>query len=75
MIGRITRLHPNGFGFISPTRSVDTYFFHSSELIDFVWGDSLKGQTVEFDPGENEKGLIATNVRPYENDSTPKHMA
>lgn len=49
----------NGFGFILGEDGKD-YFFHISKVksIDNI----QRGQTVEFSPAKNEKGLVAENV-------------
>lgn len=60
MKGVLTKVHPNGYGFIRVRGLRDQVFVHASDLPD---GRPLTvGQVMTFDPISNDKGLRATNV-------------
>ena len=51
------------FGFITSDEDGKDYFFHRSELMNETdFNQQLKGRTVEFEPGESEKGKRAEQV-------------
>ena len=51
-----------GYGFIRAEDGRD-YFFHYSVLVMDDYKTAEKGENVEFDPVESERGLRAGNVR------------
>jgi cold shock CspA family protein len=66
MVGQITSLNHRRFGYIEANGV--RYFWHQSELVEFVFSGDLLGQYVEFDPAEGEpnRGPVAKRVRPIE---------
>lgn len=63
MLGKCKFFDSNkGFGFISGDDHKD-YFVHCSELKMEGYKTLIEGQPVEFEESENEKGLLAKNVR------------
>ena len=63
MQGPIIRLLPaKGYGFVRSSENGLTYFVHAKEVKPRLDFDRLcEGETVEFDPGENE------NAQPHQN--------
>jgi cold shock CspA family protein len=60
MTGKITKyFEDKGYGFISNDNG-ESYFFHISKVKN--QDEIERGRTVEFTFGENEKGLVATDV-------------
>lgn len=51
-----------GFGFILSDTDKKEYFVHKSQIEDLE-GSLDKGQAVEFEIGEGQKGPMAVNVR------------
>jgi len=51
-----------GYGFIEGDDGKD-YFCHHSEIKTEGYKTLIEGQPVEFEESENEKGLLAKNVR------------
>jgi len=61
MTGKITKyFEDKGYGFIANDLG-ESYFFHISKVQN--QDDIDRGRTVEFNAGENEKGLVATDVQ------------
>lgn len=52
-----------GFGFIKPDDGSENLFFHATEVIASSIFDLQPGDAVEYEPGVNEKGPCARNVR------------
>ena len=59
--GKIKKLTGKGFGFIDGERG--DIFFHSSALEGTTFEELQVGQTVEYEEGQDPKGLRAENVR------------
>lgn len=62
MEGRIKRLTNRGYGFIEDLGG-ESYFFHRTEVKGVTFEELKVDDLVEFEPGENEKGLNAINVK------------
>ncbi|MBA7630013.1 hypothetical protein ES703_37521 [subsurface metagenome] len=62
MEGRIKKLTDRGYGFIEDLDG-ESFFFHKSELKGIGFDELKEGDLASFDPGENEKGKNATNVK------------
>jgi CspA family cold shock protein len=70
MFGVISYVHPQKpFGFLRPNGGRGDIFFGRDALIDFVFSDALKGERVEFDLIETDRGPAARNVRPVNFDA------
>ena len=62
MEGRIKKLTDRGYGFIEDLDG-ESFFFHKSDLKGIEFEQLNREDLVSFDPGENEKGKNATNVK------------
>jgi len=61
MKGRVTKFfHDKGYGFIKDENG-DSRFFHVSSIKGY--DEIIEGSIVRFEPGENQKGLIATDIK------------
>lgn len=63
MLGRVKWYNEErGFGFISGDDHRD-YFVHHSEIKTEGYKTLIEGEPVEFEQSENEKGLLAKNIK------------
>ena len=60
--GRVKKLMDRGYGFIEDLGG-ESYFFHRTEVKGVAFEELNREDLVEFEPGENEKGKHATNVK------------
>ncbi len=60
--GKIARVTPRGFGFISQEDEEKDLFFHASELQDVEFNDLQEGDEVTFEVADGPKGPNAVNV-------------
>ncbi|PID51845.1 MAG: cold-shock protein [Candidatus Moraniibacteriota bacterium] len=60
--GKIARVTPRGFGFISQDDAEKDLFFHASELQDVEFNDLQEGDEVTFEIADGPKGPCAVNV-------------
>lgn len=65
MEGRVKKLMDRGYGFIE-TLDGESYFFHRTEVKGVAFEELREGDLMSFEPGENEKGKNATNVKRIE---------
>jgi len=63
--GKVKKLMDRGYGFIE-TLDGESYFFHRTEVKGVAFEELNREDLVEFEPGENEKGKHATNVKRVE---------
>lgn len=62
MLGKVKWFNEErGYGFIVGDDNKD-YFAHVSEIKTNGFKDLIEGQPVEFEPSENEKGLLAKSI-------------
>jgi len=63
MQGTIKNLNDKGFGFITVEGQEKDLFFHAKDLVEGVKFDQLsKGQTVEFETEQSDRGPKAAQV-------------
>ncbi len=61
MVGTIKTLTDKGFGFIAVEGQADV-FFHSSALVDIMFDELRKGDSVNFEIEDSPKGPRAVGV-------------
>ncbi len=63
MTGKIAKVMPKGFGFISVEGQGKDIFFHSNSLVGVAFDQLKGGETVSFETEDSDKGLNAVNVQ------------
>lgn len=62
MLGSIKTLTGKGYGFIKPDEGEKDIFFHAKKLEGVQYEDLNKGDRVEFEVEETDKGIAAFGV-------------
>ncbi len=52
-----------GYGFITPSNGGRNLFFYHAEIMEIDFTDLVVGDEVEYELGENERGVCAINIR------------